>query len=204
MIADVALEDTMLTESAADGDSSAVDKLFKRQQFALAQFISAKLNRRLKPRLDANDVVQDIFALAVARLPAFFKNVSLPFPIWLHAIAVERLGKVHRIHIRTKKRSVCCEIHADQSQSCECLSLDEPPNTDFDLHDLCKRVKTLMAELPQCYQDVLRLRIIEERPIEQVATLLGIKCGAVRMRQNRALRRLRDRFLDELPAEAPS
>jgi RNA polymerase sigma factor (sigma-70 family) len=201
-------EEAVLLSSANIDDVAAIGELFAKEQVALEQFVANKLNRRLASRLDARDVVQDVFVLALGRLPAYLKS-CVPFPVWLHAIAVERLGKIHEIHVKASKHSVYCETEKDEWHEIRMTAVstgmastpDVRLSCEFDNHELYERVRILENELPQCDQDLLRLRIFEERPINEVAMLLRIKRGAVCMRQNRILHRLRVRLDAELAVE---
>ena len=67
-------EEAVLLNSPTSGDVAAVGRLFATEQLALTRFVAARLNKRLARRLDAADVVQDIFVLAMCRLSDYLKE----------------------------------------------------------------------------------------------------------------------------------
>src|SRR5205807_3067490 len=71
-------------------------------------------------------------------------------------------------------------------------SRDKTPSSYVAGKELCDQVGRLMKLLPDCDRELLRLRFIEQVPTKQVAAALGITEPAVRMRQLRALRQLRE------------
>lgn len=58
-----------------------------------------------------------------------------------------------------------------------------------------------LAELPPAERQILALRYLEDRPIEEVAEIMGVPQGTVKSASHRAIRRLREQLgsnLDEL------
>ncbi|MCF2526651.1 SigE family RNA polymerase sigma factor [Yinghuangia sp. KLBMP8922] len=78
------------------------------------------------------------------------------------------------------------------------------PDRAGEAYDPALRVTLLagLAELPERDRVVLVLRYWEDRSVDEVATVLRLSPGAVRIRALRALRRLRALLGDELPAAA--
>ena len=201
--------DTLLNR-ARECDNDAVGTLLTSQQAAMKRLVSARFDRRLAARLDVEDVIQDIWVVAVGRLPEYVKDPRMPFPDWLHHVALDCLSRCHRRHIRTRKRSVCAEARRDDEKPDGCdnrsqvtcnVSVDEAPSCCCERRDLCERIEELMMELSQSDQKLLRLRIVEQIPAKRVATTLGITEVDVSVRQIRALRWLRHRLLDDLPGD---
>src|SRR3954468_14879787 len=95
-----------LLDSAARGDQAAREELLARFRTRLRQMIAVRLDRRLAPRLDPSDVVQEALAEAARRLPDYLRERPLPFYPWLRQLALERLIDLHRHHVRASKRSV--------------------------------------------------------------------------------------------------
>jgi RNA polymerase sigma-70 factor (ECF subfamily) len=68
--------------------------------------------------------------------------------------------------------------------------------------ELRERVRAVLERLPAGDREVLVLRHLEQMPVREVAAVLGVGEGAVRMRLVRALGRLRD-LLDHEMGELP-
>ncbi|HLJ12552.1 MAG TPA: sigma-70 family RNA polymerase sigma factor [Planctomycetaceae bacterium] len=194
----------LVLQSASAGDISAMAHLLTGERGALNQFVATRLDKRLAARLDVGDIVQDVLIEAACKLPDYLDRRPLPFTAWLQCLALERLAHVHRTHIRTKKRSVCREVaqsgagedSSNGSLVSRVMSRDKTPSSYVAGKELYEQVAQLMKGLPECDQELLRLRFIEQHPVKAIATSLGLTQEAVRMRQLPALRRLRE-LLDD-------
>jgi RNA polymerase sigma-70 factor, ECF subfamily len=189
-----------LLDLAASGDHVAISRLLTEQEGSLAQFVSGRLDKRLAARLDVGDIVQDILIDAARKLPLYLKDRPVPFPVWLQSLAIDHLKLNLRAHLRTQKRSVSREapqVGINEASSNSSLmknvrSRDKTPSSLMAGKELYAMVKKLMHELPEGDQELLRLRFAEQLPLKEIATQLGVSEPAVRMRQLRALRRLRE------------
>ncbi len=187
---------------AASGDRVATSQLLAEQEASLAQFVSGRIDKRLVARVDVGDIVQEILIDAAGKLAVYLKVRPDPFPVWLQSLAIDHLKQNHRTHIRTKKRSVCREAPqtglsgANSSLMKSAQSRDKTPSSLIAGKELYAVVEKLMDDLPEYDQELLRLRFTEQLPLKEIAAKLGASEPAIRMRQLRALRRLRE-LLDE-------
>ena len=67
-------EINVLLDDAARGDASAVRCLLEQHRERLRRMIAVRLDRRLAPRLDPSDVVQEALADAARRLPDYLRD----------------------------------------------------------------------------------------------------------------------------------
>lgn len=170
-----------LLERAQHGDEDALDELFRREWrpiFGLAY-------TALHDRSDAQDVTQEAFLRALRHLDQFQQR-GAPFHAYLATIA--------RNLIRDRWRQpVSANI------SLQHVDLIEPDATDRAVISSDERayLREVLARLPDDYQTVIRLRVLEERPTEEVAELMRRSPGAVRVLQHRAIVALRAHFDEE-------
>jgi hypothetical protein len=80
-----------LVERAGEGDAAARLDLLERYREHLRRMVAARLDRRLAPRIDASDVVQETLAEAAGRLDDYLDRRPLPFLGWLRQLAGERV-----------------------------------------------------------------------------------------------------------------
>jgi len=98
-------ETEALISRAAVGDRAAREDLLVRNRERLRQMIMVRMDRRLLPRLDASDVVQEVFAEAFQKMSDYLQRRPLPFYTWLRQLAWERLLKLQQRHIGAQRRS---------------------------------------------------------------------------------------------------
>ena len=95
-----------LLRDAAQGDVSAVRSLLEQHRERLRRMIAVRLDRRLAPRLDPSDVVQETLADAARRLPDYLRERPMPFYPWLYRLAADRLAGTHRHHVASTVRDI--------------------------------------------------------------------------------------------------
>ncbi len=103
-------DDLRLVRRAAAGDAAAAGEALVRHRARLRRMVEARLDRRVRGRVDPSDVLQDGFADAVARLPGYLAEPRLPLFLWLRLVIGERLAKVHRDHLGAQLRDAAREV----------------------------------------------------------------------------------------------
>jgi RNA polymerase sigma-70 factor (ECF subfamily) len=162
--------------------------------------VAARLDRRLAARVDASDVVQEALAEAAHKLSAYLQQRPLPLYPWLRRLAWEHLIKTHQRHLASRKRSAGREeqniLGLPDESALELVQRLVAPGTSPSNHlllaELRRRVRLVLAQLDEGDREVLVMRYLEQLPFSDIAEVLDLSQGAVKMRHTRALRRLRD------------
>jgi RNA polymerase sigma-70 factor (ECF subfamily) len=199
-----------LLMQADHGDQRARDQLLARHRTRLRELIAWRLDRRLAPRVDPSDVVQETLAEAARRLPDYLRDRPLAFYPWLRQLALERLIDVHRYHVGARKRSVRREERSlpplpDESAAelgQRLLARGSSPSARLRRRELGARVQAALARLAERDRELIVLRHLEQMPVRDIAAVLGLSEGAVKMRHLRALERLRG-LLGDLAEDLP-
>jgi RNA polymerase sigma-70 factor (ECF subfamily) len=196
-----------LLERAELGDAGARQRLLSDHRERLRHMIAVRLDRRVAARVDPSDVVQEALAEAAGKLSEYLRQRPLPFYPWLRRLAWERLVKLHRTHIHADKRSVTRE----QGMALPDESTDElarrltatgtSPSGQAVRHEQHARVRAALEQLPERDREVLVLRYLEQLSTAEVAAVLGITTGAVKVRHLRALERIRLLMSDDFAEE---
>jgi RNA polymerase sigma-70 factor (ECF subfamily) len=129
----------------------------------------------------AEDAVQEVFLRALQAWPRF-EHRSSP-RTWLWAIARHHLRDV----IRKRKRA---------GNQAEVLLADvmAPPCHDHSLDRI--ELESALQSLPVSYRQVVILRVIQDRPVREVAELLGWSEVRVRVTLHRAIKKLQKDFVE--------
>jgi RNA polymerase sigma-70 factor (ECF subfamily) len=69
-----------------------------------------RMDRRVAARVDASDILQETYLEAFTRLPKYLQQEGMPFYLWLHWIAREKVLGLHRRHLGAEKRAVQHEV----------------------------------------------------------------------------------------------
>jgi RNA polymerase sigma-70 factor (ECF subfamily) len=205
------LED--LLHRASQGDAQARDQLFALHSDRLRRLIAVRLPRRLAARLDPSDLVQDVLIKAHHQLDDFLRERPLPFYAWLRQIAAQRLIDIHRRHILAQRRSVLREVPIRPALPDESVaeladlivSSHSTPSKQLIREELRARVRKALLELGERDREVLVMRHLEEMAMAEIAAVLGVSEGAVKVRHLRALKRLHGALQgdEEHPDEKP-
>jgi len=199
--------DVLLAE-AAQGNVDARNQLLERHRQRLGQLIRLRLDRRLAARVDPSDVVQESLIDAAGKLSEYLRTRPLPFYPWLRSLALERLIVIYRRHLHASKRSVNREerdlpLLPDESALALAQKLCDhasSPSKRLARSEARARVRAALQQLPERDRELLVLRHLEQLTSREIAGVLGISEGAVKVRHVRALERLRD-LLGEDPRE---
>jgi RNA polymerase sigma-70 factor (ECF subfamily) len=190
--------DELMTRSLR-GEAGAAESLLDRHRDRLRRMIAARLDRRIRSRVDPSDVVQEALAAAARGLPGYLRHAPLPFFAWLRQFARERLAKLHRHHIGARRRSVAREERPaadlpDDSVAAltRRLAADgTSPSQGMIREEVRQGVRAALARLADADRELLLMRNVERLAMADLAAVLGISEGAARVRHLRALRRLR-------------
>jgi RNA polymerase sigma-70 factor (ECF subfamily) len=198
------LDTEELVEQARAGDAAARQHLLTRHRQRLCAMVAVRLDRRLAARLDPSDIVQEALAEADRKLDEYLRHPPLPYYPWLRQIAWERLVKVHRHHLRARKRSVRREepqpLALPNSSGMKLaerlMNSATSPSRRLVRDELRGRVQAALARLDDSDREVLVLRYLEQLSNPETAAVLAIGESAAKMRHMRALERLRALLLD--------
>jgi len=121
---------------------------------------------------DAADLVQDVFATALERLPQLAEVTA--FPGWLLAIARNRSID----HVRAAKPTdELVDVPVEASRAAEVA-----------------QVLAALRSLPEAYQETMILRLVEGMSGPEIAEQTGLAPGSVRVNLHRGMKLLRERL----------
>jgi RNA polymerase sigma-70 factor (ECF subfamily) len=199
------LIDELLTRVRA-GDDHAFVELFAHYRTRLRQLLEFRMDRRLRGRVDASDVLQEVYIDAHQRLHHYLKKPELSFYVWLRQLTTQRLIDIHRRHLMAEMRDVKQEVSINRlgagATSASMASLLAArlasPSQLVMQAEMIAQIEKALEQMDPIDREVLALRHFEELRNSEVAEVLGLKEAAASNRYVRALTRLRD-ALEEVP-----
>ncbi len=166
-----------LIRRAQQGDRDAVESLFQREWQPVYRF----LYRTLGNRHQAEDLTQEVFIRALSSLD-HFEQRSTPFAAYLSVVARNLLRDEWR-----KRGLRLTALHDAEALPSRAAGPEHVALADEER----RGIDALLASLPEEHQQVVKLRVIEGRPTEEVATIMNRSPGAIRVLQHRAIAMLR-------------
>ncbi|MBV8895709.1 MAG: sigma-70 family RNA polymerase sigma factor [Acidobacteriaceae bacterium] len=180
--------DDVLVEKCRQGDQRAFGELMRRYQPpALKVALSI-----MRDREDAEDEVQNAFSKAYEHINQF--NRAAKFSTWLTRIVVNQC----LMHLRKTRRARFTYI--DDTLPNEDQMTMELPDRGLSPEQVLGQVQVgdvLHAEIrrtPPLLRTVFLLRDVEQRPMSEVANILGISVAAAKSRLLRSRAELRNRM----------
>lgn len=177
-----------LLERARAGDRDAFDRLFARALPRLRWLADLRLGPELRARLAPDDVVQETYAAALPLLPSFEPRGEGALVRWLFALAENRIRALAAHHGALHRRATA----GGPADAALALAADPTtgPCTRAARLELRGRVGRALARLAGDEREALVLRVLQGRPLAEVAAQLERSESAVRRLVARALERV--------------
>ncbi len=159
-------DDAVLVNAARDGDRGAFARLYERYGRMVHGILLARA-----PRREVDDLVQDVFLVALRRLPALRDTAA--FGGWLATIARNRANDYYR-------RST------DTTELPQNLAAQDSPDAE------AMAVLAKIRSLPEAYRETLMLRLVEGMTGPEIAARTGLTPASVRVNLHRGMKLLRE------------
>ncbi len=193
---------TQLLDQARAGNVEAFAQLFDRYRNLVRMTLRSQISAELRSKVDASDLLQETFLTASRSVAEFAGQDPETFVRWLQVIAARRVADAYRRYFDFEKRDLRKEVPLDQllarSDRSAAALVDQladsasGPLSVAHRHEQALRLADALATLPEHYREVLQLRYLEERPLNEIAKMLGRTKGATAMLLARAIEKLRE------------
>jgi RNA polymerase sigma-70 factor (ECF subfamily) len=187
-----------LLREARTGDAAALGPLLNSYRGYLLVLAETQIGRRLRGKVDAADVVQDVFLAAHRHFAGFRGETEGELLSWLRQILGTTLSNLVRHYFRTQRRDVRLEreLAAELDRSSQVLggglvAGESSPSQRASRREQAVLLADALARLPADYREVLVLRHLEGLPFPEVARRLDRSVDATKKLWTRALDRLR-------------
>jgi RNA polymerase sigma-70 factor (ECF subfamily) len=155
--------------AARDGDRAAFAELYRTHVRMVHGVLLARV-----PRIDVDDLVQEVFLTAIRKLPSL--RDPRAFPGWLASIARNRASDYFR------------------RRGTETVELPENLAAAGDDGHAALAVLGVVRSLPEAYRETLTLRLVEGMTGPEIAARTGLTEGSVRVNLHRGMKLLRARL----------
>ncbi|MCB9761473.1 MAG: sigma-70 family RNA polymerase sigma factor [Alphaproteobacteria bacterium] len=173
-----------LLRAAIDGDLTARERVLR----AWMPQIIAWCNRLSGPKIDADDIFQDVIEKVITKMHTVREPAA--FPGWLYQVV--------RSQTNRQRRKAWLRRWVPGATP-EAIDVDHSPERGAGLTEVSTQVQEVLDRMPAKQREVLVLCFIEDRSQSEVAELLGVPLGTVKSR----MRLARERFAREADVVSP-
>lgn len=167
-----------LTKLAQKGDKNAFGEIYNLFYKKIYRYCMYNLNNQQQ----ALDICQDTFLKAWKSLPSFSQTPTGTLQAYLFKIAKNLI-----IDSSRKKKPESLEYHQNlQSES----NFEET----IDAKNEINKLHQVIASLPQKEKQIIILHYFEQMPGSQIAKIVGVKEGALRVRTHRIINKLKEKM----------
>jgi RNA polymerase sigma-70 factor (ECF subfamily) len=197
MVAWVNLDPITLMDQARRGDDRALGDLLSGYRNYLKLLARLQISRRLRQKVDASDVVQDLMLHAHKAFHGFRGRTEAELLAWLRQILATSLAKAARHYQGTQRRNAALECDlADELQRTARsfdgkLVLHHSPSHSAIRREQGVLLADALARLPDDYREAIVLRFFEELSFPEMAERMGRSAESVRKLWTRGLAQLR-------------
>lgn len=167
----------------------------------LRRLIAFRLDARMRGRVDAADIVQEVFLEALEHRERFVTETDESLFLWLRGIAANKLLELHRFHLGTQSRNAGREVALAPGEASEDASAALAAKlvawgtraSEAAVRDEVRlRLEQALGQMEPLDREVLVLKHFEQLTSREAARVLGIEERAAAKRYLRALQRLRE------------
>lgn len=190
-----------LLDEARQGRLETLGQLLQLYRNYLTILATTQLDRRLRRRMSASDLVQEAMLAAHRDFGKFRGCTEREFLAWLRQILIHCLHHAVETHVKAQRRDVRREVSIDQAGLAVDRSapdfahtLADPgpsPSAPARQRERAVALADQLAKLRPEYRDVIVLRNLQGLSFDEIAERMDRRTGAVRMLWLRAIEKFK-------------
>ena len=181
------------------GELAALARLYEEHRPRLLAMLERRIDPALAVRLDAEDLLAEVYIEARRRWPKFRERADLPGYVWLYGIARDRLIHAWRKNTtegRTFDREMPWPERSSVQLGLGLVQNQAGPASAAERQDLGRQMQAALRRLRDADREVLWMRHYDELAFADIAAVNGISENTATVRYVRALRRLKALWLE--------
>ena len=173
-------EEQILVEKA-QVDPTQFDTLYRAFIDEIYRFIYYKTSSQAT----AEDLTAQVFMHALEHISRFRYKPGARFSSWLYTIARNQVIDYYR---KARPTAALEEV--------EPIGIPETSSTTVDQQFQQEQIQQLLQQLPKLDQEVLKLRLWQDKPYHEIAQIVRLNAVTVRARFSRALKKFKQLYTD--------
>ena len=188
-----------LEENTRSGSVEALAKLFDLYHPRLLRIVDARMDDRLRSRVDPADLLQETFLELTKKLPAYVEKKSdMSLFVWMRLVAVERVVVAYRRHVDAAARDVRREAAAARLQGHSSVMLADRLLCRFSSigrkairEEMAETLMRTLGQMQEIDHEIITMRCFEDLSNAEAAQSLNISENGASSRFVRAMTRLK-------------
>ncbi len=181
------------------GQIPPLTEMFDQYRARLRLMVDLRIDRRIRSRVDASDVIQEAFIDAVRRYSSYKSDAKMSPYVWLRFLTLQQLQIAHRRHLGAKSRTATIEERldfcgapaVDSGSVAEYLVGEESsPSVKVARHEEIARMATAIDDLDEVDREILMLRHFEQLEYAEIGEILNLNRSTTWARYRRAVKKL--------------
>ena len=173
-------------------------QLLEEHRPRLLAMLARRIDPKLNLRLDSEDILSDAFLQARRRWTGYQANPDMKPYAWLYRIALDCLIEAYR-RATQGRRDLHKEMPMPEGTSAQLgLGLMHPgtsPSEAVAREEVRKRVQQALGLVKETDREILWMRHHDQLSFAEAASILGLSENTATVRYARALRKLKDLWL---------
>ncbi len=190
----------VLHDESNESDRSVIDSpaalcsAFVKHREHLCNMIRLRMNPKIAARVDASDIVQEVFVRANRELSISSLKPQIAPLVWLRQIAKHLIAETHRKNFR-QKRNPNVEMKVDRFDldllTSSIAGSLESCGTKMAKQETIQRIRELLKEMPEFDREILELKHVDGLTFRNIADAMELNLDTVKKRYYRALERFK-------------
>ena len=186
---------TAWIEAARAGCDDSFNQLFAACRPYLLLIANQELVPELQAKIGGSDIVQETLAHARQKFAQFRGTTQEELKAWVRDVLIKNMHDAKRRYLWTEMRQVSREVSLDRDLPATQQLIDSgapSPGDQLANAEEAQKLAAALAQLPDDYREVIRLRHWEEKPFSEIGLCMARSPEAVRKLWARAIDRLRE------------
>lgn len=186
---------TAWIESARAGCDDSFNQLFAACRPYLLLIANQELVPELQAKIGGSDIVQETLAHARQKFGQFRGSTQAELKAWIRDVLIKNMHDAKRRYLWTEMRQASREVSLDRDllNAQQLIDSDAAsPGDRVAKEEEAQKLAAALAQLPDDYREVIRLRHWEEKPFGEIGVSMARSPDAVRKLWARAIDKLRE------------
>lgn len=185
------MPDLLIHDLQSNGQME-LSRLMDLQRQHLRRFVECRINQKVASRLDASDIIQEVYIRAFRGLDTYLVDPEIPPMVWLRRLSKQILSEAHRKQFRQLRSPYQEQSNINESFIWRIVDSTDSIRTEAEKRDTAERIRSLLSQLSEIDREVLEMRHLEGYTIRDIAELLDLTQDTIKKRYYRALSRFRE------------